>query len=187
MKLTAYQRLNLINQFIILKRLDKVSPSRGVTYYDETQFDNYIEILQMGYEGLYDEIFNYLDKSVVDEKVSEFVNQVLYMYDRGYLSYQKLPKEDKELFDSSNLKFPGFDGNDEINYYGYCNFFINEMGRYQYVLYKNSGKTKDVNSHSNTLSRYSKMTLKFKQYEDENKNGGILNLNQLKDVFELSY
>jgi uncharacterized protein YfbU (UPF0304 family) len=170
-----------------LKRLDKISPNRGVAFYDETQFDNYIEILQMGYEGLYDEIFNYLDKSVVDEKVSEFVNQVLHMYDRGYLSYQKLPKEDKELFDSSNLKFPGFDGNEETKHYSYCNFFVNDMKKYPDILYGNSEKVKDVNSHSNTLSRYSKMTLKFKQYEDENKNGGILNLNQLKDVFELSY
>lgn len=171
MKLSVVERRMLINQFLLLKMLDK---ENDTGYYDSKNYDNYITILHEGYEGLYDE-FLFKPEDTVPKEITREVFEILYMYDRAVLSYEKLSEEEKDEFSKDRITLIGFDGNHEYQHYATYKFIVNDMKLYEYVL-----KSPDLNSHMSTLAKYRKQLDLFNQQKIS---GDLLNLDGLKKVF----
>lgn len=171
MKLSIAERQILINQFLLLKKLDK---ENNTSFYDAESYDNYITILHAGYEGLYNEVLIDMSYSV-SKDVSDEVYKIIYMYDRALLSYEKLSDEEKEEMSKNKITLHGFDGQNEHDHLAIYRFLVKDMGKFGYTL-----KTKDLDSHAPTLSNYRKKLQLFNEYKVS---GDILNLDGLKKVF----
>lgn len=171
MKLSVKERQLLINQFLLLKKLDK---ENDTNFYDANSYDNYIKILHNGYEGLYNEIFIDMNHTVPKE-VSDEVYNILYMYDRALLSHDKLSFEEKKDISKERLILHGFDGQNERDHLSVYRFLIEDMKVYRHTL-----KTEDLNSHFPTLLNYRKKLNLFEKYKS---NGDILDLEGLKKIF----
>src|SRR5690625_3786338 len=106
MKLSPTERQILINQYLILKKLDK---NNDTGHYDANDYDNFITILHEGYEGLYDKVLYNLNYSIPEEIVRE-VRDILYMYDRAIISHEKLSEDEKQNYSRHKINHAGFDG-----------------------------------------------------------------------------
>jgi uncharacterized protein YfbU (UPF0304 family) len=150
MELSKKDRVFLINQYEILKRLDGEN-----SYYTEL-----IEILKHGYEIFYNEI----DRGVSDDmplEKCEFVLDLLNIY--GYVEgYKASHPDDKDINDHLSSYFHGFDGNTEAEYLTFTRFLIHKQGKFPEQL-KYKQKTDDFNSHVSVLDRYNKMIEKWKK------------------------
>ncbi|MGJ9383219.1 YfbU family protein [Salipaludibacillus sp. CF4.18] len=138
MKLTKLERLNLINQYQILEKLD---PNEN--------YSSFIKALQEGYEAHYSDLVEWLYDDFPKDK-SDFVVDVLEMYRRIIFSYNAL--DDKGDLNESRIKFHGFDGNNESSYLGYASYFINDLGRYDEI--RNNTEFRDLNSHRPMIDNY---------------------------------
>ena len=125
MKLSPTERLSLMNQFRILGHLEETE-----------QYDNYVDILQSGYEGLYQHIFEHVYDPQPAE-ISDEVFEILDMYralDNAYRKGVAVPSEGRPKFD-------GFDGNNDPHF-GVAQFILDKLGLYA----ENNGRPR--NSHS---------------------------------------
>lgn len=172
MKLSPTERQILINQYLILKEIDK---NNDTGHYDSKDYDNFITILHEGYEGLYDEVLYNLNYSIPEEIVRE-VREILYIYDRAIISYEKLSEDEKQKMSKHKITFDGFDGQNEAQHLAIYRFLVRDMKEWQYVL-----KSSDLDSHMPRLSIYRKQ---LKLFEQEKVSGDILDFNGLKKVFE---
>lgn len=90
-----------------------------------------------------------------------FVIDVLDMWDFLERGYAKLSKQDKELVAQKaepfgkNVKFPGFDGNNEAELVGIARFLVTEMERFTRFA------KRDLNSHFPTRATYARMLSVF--------------------------
>lgn len=147
MELSKKERLFLYNQYEILKLLNSDDD------YMVKQYEINQEILLNGYQRNYDDMIEWvLDDT--PEDVSEFVWDVLQMYRTLYTSYSALSPDEKKQLDVSDIKYSGFDGNEESDYYMYANFVLEKLGRYEEI-YNKGNYT--ANSHSNIIYRYAGM------------------------------
>lgn len=144
MDLTKKDRLLLYNQLEILKYLN---PDDCDTYELEQK------ILVDGYKHNYNELIEGFSDEL-DESVSKYVFDVFQMYRSLNNSYLKLSKEDKLEIDIYDIKFQGYDGNEEVNHYAYAKFVLEDLKRYAEI-YDNGNV--EFNSHTNKLSDYSRM------------------------------
>ncbi|GAA0100804.1 YfbU family protein [Paraclostridium bifermentans] len=150
MELTKKERLILYNQYEILKKLDP----DGEDLYDRDQ-----EILINGYKINYpDLVCGFTDET--SEDISEFVIDVLQMYRILNNSYNELNYEDKEKIRLYDISFKGFDGNEEIDYYKYADFYLNKLDRFDEL---KELEYFEVNSHSNMLDNYMRMVSSWKE------------------------
>ena len=142
--LTKKDRLILINQYRILAELKKG---------EESHYLELIDILESGYEVFY---------SMVDEWISEdmpehegrFVLEVLDLY--RAIEDVKRSSRDPRLLSHPLCIFPGFDGNNESKYLGFCRFLLEKQGKFQeqqQYLAKNDG----MNSHMPMIDSYRRM------------------------------
>ncbi len=169
MKLSKAERMILINQFLMLKKTE-INKGIELKFYDSSKYDNYIEILQKGYSGLYSDIFAYIGEEQ-DKYVGDFVLDVLDMYRRAYYTYEILTEEEQESI-KDIITFRGFDLNDETEYYSICEFIIKKRG------YKDILVASSLNTHYPTISRYELQLSKHKN------NMELINsLDGLKEVF----
>ncbi|MDU5492441.1 MAG: YfbU family protein [Clostridium perfringens] len=143
-KFTEKERLMLFNQYEILKRLDE-------DLYDEYELKQ--EILLNGYTHNYDELVEGFN-SEVDSEISKFVFDVLQMHRVLLFSYEDLTPEEKQEVNLKDIKFRGFDGNEETDYYMYAKFVLKKLKRFEEIY--DDGKV-EFNSHWNTLNRYKRM------------------------------
>ena len=125
MELTRAERWILSNQFTILSTLDE----KNREFYDNTR-----EIIERGYEGLYDtcSAYIYSDDETLSEEESKEVFDILDMFSAITRSLETI--EDKSVIDVSMLKFSGFDGNTEGVYMAFARFYCTEyQGGNQYT------------------------------------------------------
>ncbi|WP_144499262.1 YfbU family protein [Bacillus sp. FDAARGOS_235] len=163
MKLTKSERLILINQYTILGKL-----------YPEDKTHSYNkEILINGYTSNYDELFDGLHEDVPEEVCKE-VWDILQMHRSLKFSFDDL--EDKGDLKENDIKFQGFDGNDETDYMVYAKFIIHDMDRYKELKNEHC----DYNTHFPTLSKYKRMVSNWKNISDRYNNK--LSLEQLKSI-----
>jgi hypothetical protein len=73
---------------------------------------------------------------------------------------------------ATNVKFPGFDGNNETSQMSIASFFVDEMKRFSRF------KGRDMNSHCQTYGRYKRMLAIFEPMRSSLVGGG-LNVQQL--------
>ena len=149
MKLSKLERLNLINQFLILEKLYPEEAS----YYEKHRI-----ALAEGYELHYSWILENVWDGLSEEECREVLD-VLEMYRAITFSYQKL--EDKTSVKSHWVEFRGFDGNNESPQLAYCKYFIIDLERYDEL--KGGKEYPDFNSHMPTLQKYSAMRAKWEE------------------------
>lgn len=149
-KLDKLQRLNLINQYSILLDLAILRKDE----YMAEQYKQYIKILERGYSGEYyvflDEISDELSK-----EDSDLVWDTLQIYSNILNSYKKIrnPKINED-----DIRFDGFDGNNEIQYYAFCNFVLFDLKRFCELT---EGGQNDFNSHCIRCGKYKNMQQKW--------------------------
>ena len=115
--MNEYERRNCIWLYEIL---------RGLGHEDTDWLSQRIEIMQQGYELLYDE--DLPDKNVLSREQCRFVIDVLAMFEKLNLSFDRL--QDRTGVDEQKLRFRGFDGNNEGKHMSFAEFFCGRMGRF---------------------------------------------------------
>lgn len=96
-----------------------------------------------------------------EPKDLRYVQNVLDMWDRLERGFGRLPKPDQEAVlrqagsHAGDVRFFGFDGNNESSLLGIATFLVNEMDRWSRF------KGRDLNSHMPTRSIYERMLTVF--------------------------
>ena len=145
MDISVKERISLINQYEILKRLD----SNNTKYYKEL-----IEILYSGYSIFYNKIEENINDEM-PEKDGKFVLDILSIY-RIVEDYKEKNPNDTDIVEHAWSTFKGFDGNEEASYLGFTMFLFNIQGKFTEQL-KYCDQTDDFNSHMPLLDKYRKM------------------------------
>ncbi len=165
MELSTKERILLINQFKILKHLNKEDTD------SVEQYQEYIDILQKGYTIFYNEI-DYWVSEEMPMDASNFVIAILNLYS-VIEAYKQSNPEDKGVSGHVRACFRGFDGNTEAKYLLFTNFLIDEQHKYREQL-SCKEKLGDFNSHvpmldiyKNMLSKWSGMGEKFDMSKEE--------------------
>lgn len=140
--ISLVDRQLLINQCKILSILSDAQ--------DKSLYERRIEILEKGYTGLYQKVFNTLYEEVPISTYKD-VETILKMYSRINDSIRMLSDEDKKLLDLGSLEFEGFDANNGMHYY-MMSYLVDRMD--EYLEYKG----RELKSHTNNvLTKYNKM------------------------------
>jgi uncharacterized protein YfbU (UPF0304 family) len=146
MHLSKTERLILTNQYRIL---EKLFPSESESY---SQFQ---KILENGYQLHYCEIFQNINEEPMPREQSREVLDILNMYQEMNNCYDRL--DDKSGIDPQDLKFPGFDGNNETELLSYARYYVEDLGRYSRL-----GITY-FNSHHPTIEMYRRMLEEYRK------------------------
>jgi len=165
-KLTDVERQILINQNLILSE------------FNSDEKENYIwnaDVLYHGYEGLYDDVVSV--ETSVNSSVSDIVLDILNLYDDLLVSYQHLSKDEKEEYSIDNIKFDGFDRNEETDEYYFCEFILKKKNNFPDLKLDEDFQ---LNSHMPRLRMYINQ-LNFVEKID-NKKLFELDLQDIKDV-----
>lgn len=142
MELTYNERIMML---LMLEVLEKVDPANF----------NYSDLrtaLEDGYVAWYDSPFQHVSTQEFSVQQSREVGNILDMYTNLILSFNKLA--DKGTLTLENVKFPGFDGNNESVYMGYTSFLLDDLGRFEYV---KANSLVNYNSHMQMLPKYRSM------------------------------
>jgi uncharacterized protein YfbU (UPF0304 family) len=150
MELTKKDRVILINQYEILKRLDTDWSDR---------YDELIDILESGYEIFYHQVHERVSDDMSTDEC-KLVLDVLNIY-RAIENYKNEHPDDNEISNHLYANFPGFDGNSETIYMAFTQFLIERQDKFaEQAKYKD--KTGNFNSHSPMLDKYKAMITKWK-------------------------
>ncbi len=141
--LSKKERLNLLNQYTILRDLAEIRNNQD----DLDKYDKYITIISNGYVAEYNNLLDELNENFLTQE-SDLVWNILQIYSNIYFSYKQLKKPTITL---DQIKFPGFDGNHEIEYLCFCEFVLNDLDRFSEL--KENGRT-DFNSHYGCYNKY---------------------------------
>lgn len=144
MELSKKDRLLLINQYKILAALDKG---------EESRYLELIDILENGYSIFYSLVDEWISEDMSEDE-GRFVLDVLDLY--RAVEDVKRSTRDTKLLEHPFAVFPGFDGNNESKYLGFCRFLIEKQGKFQeqeQYLAKNDG----MNSHMPMIDKYRRM------------------------------
>jgi uncharacterized protein len=143
--LTELERLQLINQYAILEKLDE----ENAEHWAECQ-----EIVRKGYTLEYHKLFDPIwEEQSADD--GRYVMDVLEMHQALQISLERLA--DKGDVKPEDIKFRGFSGNDETHLMAFTEKLRDE-GRWSGVI----GGRKDLDSHFPTTLRYQPMLEKWK-------------------------
>ncbi|MGM7839072.1 YfbU family protein [Yersinia enterocolitica] len=162
MKLTNPEKLTLIMLSEIYEKLginggDKIDPDfvKEAIYSDNT----------WAFEWKYSGIF--YDKTGPNPPEVNEVLDILDMWDLIEMSYEELSAVEKrelavkaEPF-GKNVRFKGFDGNNETEHFGIADFLINKLDRFSRF------KGRDLNSHAQSLTVYARMNKVFEPIRND--------------------
>lgn len=160
MKLDKKERLKFS---YLLKILEKLYPE------EQEYYANHRKAIENGYELHY----NWLTEHLYDGMTKDECQEVLDILEmsRGILySFMKLDNPTK--ITKADVKFKGFDGNNEISQMLYAEYFIEDLGRYEEIKescggYYNSHYP-SLDSYRTKLEKWKKMPSKDKFNMDEN-------------------
>jgi uncharacterized protein YfbU (UPF0304 family) len=147
MELNRKERLNFINQFLILEKLD---PENSENY------KKYCEILENGYTEQYSCIFESIEDEMTEKDCTE-VYDILCMYETMMYSYKKNNLD----ISKEEIQFEGFDQNNEhrqLRYADYCAKYFRRV-KEEPELAK-----KIYDSHSQNLPMYRRMLDVWKKF-----------------------
>jgi len=165
-KLTKVERLLIVNH---LKILEKLYPEEAREYSKER------EALEKGFTLQYRSVFDNLYEEMSEEACKEVLD-ILNMYRSITFSFKELPHS--EGIDEKDLKFEGFDGNNETSQYSYVQYYILRLGCFEELRY--DMKYPDYNSHSPRLPKYRRMLATWRKCEDSSR----LTAAEIKKIIE---
>lgn len=154
--LTFAERLILSNQFTILEKLD---PDQA-EYYSEAQ-----EIVNRGYEYLYEEINPSVYETAVPHDVGKEVVDILDMFRALEFSCRDLSISARSL----RVDFDGFDGNSNTGHFSLAKFFRRNKGNWDELKEypDNSHSSGTLDRYRSMLDRWEKLDRKFELSEEE--------------------
>lgn len=124
MSLSDVERRVLVNQYKILSALYP---------HEADHYDHLSRILVEGYHERWTEaIVGGLKKPLSNED-TDFVFDVLVMYDWMQKSYYSIPKRDRQYINEKRLRFPGFDSESESRLVDYARFLIQRLERFTFL------------------------------------------------------
>ncbi|AVZ03315.1 hypothetical protein B9Y01_17880 [Acinetobacter baumannii] len=145
-ELTDKERLFLANQHEILGHLNK----------DNSDYHfKLAEQLRDGHEWLYSQSFDNFSENLPDD-AAELVLNILQIYEMIQDAYDGL--SDKSLISEHQIKFPGFDGNNETEFMGFVDA-LEKDNRFVDVI-----QTGNRNSHSPKVHVYERMIAKWQAF-----------------------
>jgi uncharacterized protein YfbU (UPF0304 family) len=147
--LTPTERLQLANQHEILEKLDPDNKE----YHAKCR-----EILTSGFTLLYPQVFQEINEEL-DQAACKFVYDVLDMHRDLIQSYDALT--DKAGIDLADVRFRGFDGNNEGELYRFISFLQ------KHGLWKETLANCGLNTHAQSVPRYRKMLEQHKAIRDQ--------------------
>lgn len=112
-------------------------------------------------EAIYNGYVSFYNDKMPEEKSEEWINQILdilemYSYMINSISNNQKPPYKHTL---SDVKFPGFDGNNEVEELGFVNYFLKLLNRYSEISMLND----DFNSHMRMKPKYLRMLTLFNE------------------------
>lgn len=153
--MTDYERLNLINQFLILKET-------GSDFYHPEQLDEMIYTLRNGHVSSYhSDVFSVLEPEIPIE-ISKELDDILYLRHRSLTSLNKIKESiHVDLEDHLRVEISsfGFDGNDklEAEYIRQAKYIIYKLNDYKGLFDKAEDESEEhFNMHYKTLPIYRK-------------------------------
>lgn len=150
--LTKKERLMLINQYLIL---EKLYPESADSYRRNRR------ALEDGYTLHYGWLYHYMgdDMSVED---CRYVLSVLELYEAISWSYRDLVEQKANLdgLTKDDIRFMGFDGNQEPEFLGYARYFVHDLNRFN-ALVEGDGYLVP-NSHYPTTEMYRQQLARWK-------------------------
>lgn len=153
MDLSINERLILSNQFKILEKL----------YPDEANYyAQHRKAIENGYKLHYGWLAEHLYDEMTEEECREVID-ILDMYRALTFSYKDL--DDKSEIDEKEIRFPGFDGNNETSQLSYTNYFIIDLGRFNEL--RDNSEFPDFNSHCLMMDKYKRMLNAWNQCPDK--------------------
>ena len=147
MTLSKIERQMLLNQFLILAKLD---PNEAESY------SRYAKSLAEGYTADYDFLGYLSDELDVDQ--CNFVYAVLGMYQSLSSSWELLSNKDGITL--ASVTYRGFDGNNETQHMGYSRFVVEDCKKFTYL------GIADHNSHMEMIPAYELMLEQLKKYNN---------------------
>jgi len=176
-ELSIYERQVLINQLEILKKLNDDSS-------DEKDFNNKIEALKSGYELHYQDVFDEIsDETLSYDECREVLN-ILEMFRGIIFSYNHLKQEQKLLkLTTEDVKFDGFDGNNETKQMLYTKYFISDLNRYSEIQ-KLCGNDFDYNSHCPKINTYRIMLDIWNRYRQSLNNPYLMSEEEICNLIQ---
>lgn len=166
MEVSKKERLVLFNQYEILKCLNP----DDTDYYRKNQ-----AILEYGSPKDIESLFDFIE-STTDE-VADEVHDILNMFRILKVSYDAI--KSKEEIKENDIKFKGFDLNEETDYYIYTKHIIENLNLYEEF------KDYELNSHCNKIAEYRRMLSIFNDiFKDDNsvEFDYILNADDIKKI-----
>lgn len=121
-----------------------------------------------------------------DQRVVSEVADILTMWSSMEWGYKKLSKKEKERIAAEaepfgkDVKFRGFDGNNESRYYSVALFLIEQLGRFEEF------KKRDLNSHFPSLDAYRQMLPVFDRMKST-MHGGHLSAKQIIELLKAQF
>ena len=168
MDLTKKDRVIIANQ---LRILEKLCPDKAKDY------DDYRKVIEYGFKGEYDRTSGVSDTELSEKKCKEVFN-VLNMYVVITRSYNRI--KDQTDLSVDDVKFPGYDGNNEVKQCSYSNYLIIDCGRFDELMHDE--KVREFNNHLPTISSYESMLDLWDKYPDKSR----LNEEQIKELLSHS-
>jgi uncharacterized protein YfbU (UPF0304 family) len=172
MELSSKERLFLFNQYEILKHLDKDNVK---TYLE------YQEIIRKGFKYNYIDLIENINSKGTEEDVSKFIFDVFEMYRMLIRSYNDLSRIDKTRINKYDIVFRGFDILEEINYYTYAKFIIEDLELYKDIIREEGFK---MDSKTPMVEIYKKRIDKCR--EDIKEPYSVLSLKELKSIININ-
>lgn len=159
MELNQIERLNFINQFLILEKLD----SENAKYYQKCRI-----ILENGYKIEYDNVFDFVFEEI-PESICIEVSDILEMYN----TMNRCCPLDHPDISKEEVRFRGFDLNKEYNQLSYADFLIKETDQFNEI-------GKSLNKVPPMLNRYRKMLSLWNQFSNKD----YLSVKQIRQLID---
>ena len=153
MDLTLKERVIIANQ---LAMLQKLNPDEA-DYYEQHE-----TAIRQGYTLHYDWLAEWFYDELSEQECQEVLD-ILEMYRAITFSSTRLTEQGVNI--DLDIKFHGFDGNNESSLCGYTLYFIGTLGRYKEL--QNNLDYPDFNSHMPMLEKYRIMLNIWKHYPDK--------------------
>ena len=153
LKLSLLERLMLCNQYRILELLECNQSDTAASQ----------ELLREGYESQYHELIRGFDPRGVSVATSREVLDILEMHRMMHFAVGDLGKDSG--VSGAEIKFRGFDGNNEFDQIGFVRYFLSTLGRYRELHHEDH----DYNSHCPMLPTYRSMLKAWNASGDRNK------------------
>lgn len=155
LKLSLLDRVILCNQSMILERLDDGTNAERYQNADGYKADQ--EALRCGYESQYHQLIACFDERGMSVALSREVLDILEMHRHMRNAFCELGADGG--ISEAEIRFGGFDGNNEAYQHAFTCYFLETLGRYEEL----SRQRHEYNSHCRMLPTYRRMLEVWKQ------------------------